>query len=290
MHSSGTAGLGAGTVSNLAQHHPEHIHFTGRNSSKAKDLIDKIHKSNPDVKLTYIPCDLTDFASVKKAANDFLSSSQRLDVLMLNAGIMATDPAKTKDNYEIQFQTNHLSHALLIKTLLPIMTQTASQPNSDVRIINMSSIAYQQAPKMGIDFATLKTDQSSLGSLIPGPKWSRYGQSKLANLLYPAQLAERHPEILSLAVHPGIILTDLFTNVSFATKLPVLISSIGKRTPVEQGPYNQLWAATAPREKILNGEYYEPIGVVGVRTTRQARDKELGRKLWDWTQDALSAV
>ena len=209
---------------------------------------------------------------------------------MLNAGIMATEAAKTKDNYEIQFQTNHLSHALFIKLLLPIMTQTAAQPNSDVRIINMSSIAYQQAPKMGIDFATLKTDQSSLGNIIPGPKWSRYGQSKLANMLYPAQLAERYPEILSVAVHPGIILTDLFTNVSFATKLPVLISSIGKRTPVEQGPYNQLWAATAPRGKIRNGEYYEPIGVIGPRTTKQAMDEELGRKLWDWTQDALSGV
>ena len=168
------------------------------------------------------------------------------------------------------------------------MVATAKQHNTDVRIVNMASIAYQQAPKMGIDFATLRTSQADLGGMIPGAKWSRYGQSKLANLLYPQSLAKKYPEITCVSVHPGYVMTDLFSHVSFMTKLPVLIMAAGKTVSVEEGPYNQLWAATVPVAKLKDGEYYEPIGVVGKRTTKQAKDMKLSDQLWDWTEQALA--
>ncbi|MCJ1418822.1 hypothetical protein MMC32_005173 [Xylographa parallela] len=285
----GTAGLGAGCVETLAQHGPAHIYFTGRSTAKADALIRKVHNKNANANVTFLECDLTSFASVQAVAKRFLATSSRLDVLVCNAGIMAVDAGTSKDGYEIQFQVNHLAHALLIKMLLPLMLQTADRPDADVRIVNLASIAYQQAPKIGIDFSSLKSNQASLGpALIPGRKWSRYGQSKLANLLYVQELAKRYPRILSVAVHPGIVMTDLFANVSFGARLPALISSIGKTTPLEQGPYNQLWAATSPRGGIKNGEYYEPTGIVGKRTTTQAKDVRLAEKLWDWTQEALA--
>ncbi len=59
------------------------------------------------------------------------------------------------------------------------------------------------------------------------------------------------------------------------------------RTPVGEGPYNQLWAATCPRTKLKNGEYYEPVGIVGQRTTTASKDKKLAAQLWDWTEKAL---
>ena len=208
---------------------------------------------------------------------------------MLNAGIMAVEPALSVDGYETQFATNHLGHALLVKLLLPVMQETARQPGADVRIINMTSIAYQQAPKQGIDFATLRTTQDSLGGMIPGGKWARYGQSKLAQLLYSQELAKHYPEITTISVHPGIILTGLFENVGFFTKLPVLLISSGKRTPVEEGHYNQCWAATCEKSKLRNGEYYEPIGKVGKRTTKQAKDVKLAGRLWEWTQKEVES-
>lgn len=283
----GTAGLGAGSISALAKHDPEHIIFSGRNTKSADALIQKVRSESPNAQLTFVECDLTSFASIQTCANKFITHFSRLDIFMCNAGIMAVPEGTTKDGYEIQFGTNHLGHALLIKLLLPTMLETAKLPGADVRIINMTSIAYQQAPSFGIDFATLKSPQASLGKVIPGPKWSRYGQSKLAQLLYSQELAKRHPEITSVSVHPGIIMTGLFDNVSFMTKLPVLIQSIGKKTSVEEGPYNQLWAATCPKGKLVNGEYYEPVGVVGKRTTRAARDEKLAARLWDWTQKEL---
>ena len=162
---------------------------------KADELITRLATTHPDVPVTFIQCDLADLKSVQAAAQRFLGQADRLDVLYANAGVMALPPSQTKDGYETQFGTNHMGHALLIKLLLPLMLRTAEEPQSDVRIINVSSIAYKQAPKEGIAFDTLKTPQADLGSLIPGGKWARYGQSKLANMLYTRELAQRHPKI-----------------------------------------------------------------------------------------------
>ena len=283
----GTAGLGQGAIKSFAQHNPAHIFFTGRNVKAANALTDGVKRTSPGVPITFIECDHTSLASIQDCARSIKAQASRLDILMCNAGVMALPSGTTKDGYELQFGINHLSHALLIKLLLPLLLSTASLPGADVRIINMTSIAYQQAPPQGIEFSTLKSAQETLGRMIPGPKWSRYGQSKLAQMLYSQEIAKHYPQLTSVSVHPGIIKTGLFDNVSLMTKLPALISNVGKTTPVEQGPYNQLWAATVGKGKLVNGEYYEPIGKVGVRTTKMARDKALGSKLWDWTQREL---
>lgn len=202
---------------------------------------------------------------------------------MLNAGIMAVDPGVSADGYEIQFATNHLGHALLVNLVMPLLQHTAKQPDGDVRVVNMTSIAYEQAPRQGIDFDTLKTDQSNLGMMMMH-KWARYGQSKLAQMLYTDELARHYPEITWVSIHPGVILTDLFANVDFMTKLPVLLINLGRTTPVEQGFHNQVWAATCDKKKLRNGAYYEPIGTLGKRSTKQSKDEKLAKRLWDWTQ------
>ena len=286
----GTAGLGAGTISLLAQHDPAHIYFSGRNAKRAQSVIEKVKAVNPDVALTFIECDNADLSSVKKAAEQFLSQADRLDVLYANAGILGLPPGTTKDGYEIQFGTNYLGHALLIKLLLPLMQRTTEQPNSDVRIILSSSIAYKQAPKQGIAFETLKSGQDGLGGLIPGGKWSRYGQSKLANLLYAQALAKRYPNITSVSVHPGYIKTDIFANATFLDVLPVRIMAAGKWTSVEEGPYNQVWAGTTKKEELENGAYYAPIAKKGTLETAAAKDAKLADTLWNWTENELASL
>lgn len=284
----GTAGLGAGSISLLAAHNPTHIYFSGRNTAKGDQVIAKVKEQNPNVPVTFIPCDLANLKSVKSAAETFLAQSERLDVFYANAGIMAFSPQLTTDGYEIQFGTNHVGHALLIKLLLPILQRTAAQPNSDARIILSSSVAYKQAPKEGIAFDTLKTTQNNLGGLVPGGKWSRYGQSKLANLLYAQALAKRYPDITSVAVHPGYVKTDLFSDVSFMTALPVRIMAAGNWTPPEEGPYNQTWAGTTTKEHLKNGAYYVPLAKQGGLETPQSRDTGLADRLWEWTEKELA--
>ncbi|CAK3993257.1 Hypothetical predicted protein [Lecanosticta acicola] len=281
----GTAGLGAGSIAELAKLSPAHIFFSGRNQSKADALIQKIEKASPNVKITFIKADISSLESVQQAAETFLSQTDRLDILMLNAGIMAVAPGVSKDGYEIQFATNHLGHALLVKKLLPTLLETAK--HSDVRVINMTSLAYAQAPKEGVDFDTLQSPQASLGGLIPGPRWSRYGQSKLTQLLYSQQLALHHPSITSVSIHPGIIMTGLFDDLPFLTVLPVLLMSLGKKTPVEQGHWNQCWAATAQKGNLTNGGYYEPTGVLTQPSTKPGNDQKLAERIWEWTEKAL---
>lgn len=289
----GTAGLGSGSILELVKHKPAHIFFSGRNKASADALIARVHSTAPQVDITFIEADISSLASVQKAASALLSATERLDILMLNAGIMAVPPALSADGYEIQFATNHLGHALLVKLLLPLLLSTASSttPPKDVRIINLSSEAYLQAPSAqgGIAFASLKTPQDGLGGLIPGARWSRYGQAKLAQMLYSSQLALHHPQLTSVSVHPGYIWTGLITNQSFADQLLLKVVSIGKKVPVEEGHFNQVWAATVPVATLRNGEYYEPVGKVGHRKSKESRDVDgLGLRLWEWTEKELA--
>jgi len=285
----GTSGLGAKCIEYLAPHNPGHIYFTGRNKSRADEVITKVQASSPNVPITYIECDFKSLASVQAASKELLSKSDRLDVLICNAGIMAMPAELTADGYEVQFQVNHLSHALMIKLLLPLLKRTASQPTADVRIVNLSSVAYDLAPRDGIQFSGLKTPQKYLGFSSPFSAWRRYGQSKLANFLYPAQISAHHPDICAIAVHPGVITegTDLFSNTGFFTRLPALLINYGKGVSVEEGTWNQTWAATCPRERLTAGAYYVPVGEKEAPRTKYAKSEKLAEELWVWTQKEL---
>ncbi|KAK5707239.1 hypothetical protein LTR17_020872 [Elasticomyces elasticus] len=282
----GTAGLGQGSILELAKHQPEHIFFTGRNQKSADSLIASVKRTAPDVNIDFIPCDISSLASVDAAAATVTTKASRLDILMLDAGIMAVDPALSVDGYEIQFATNYLGHTLLVRRLLPLLLSTAER-FGDARVINMTSTGYAQAPPSGVDFATVKTTQENLGTLMGGgSKWARYGQSKVAQMLYSQELAKRYPALTSLSIHPGVIQTGLFDNVSFLTKLPTMFM---KKTPVAEGHYMQCWGATAARSKLQNGEYYEPMGVVGKRSTSASKDTKLAASLWEWTEKEFEA-
>ena len=97
---------------------------------------------------------------------------------------------------------------MLIKQLLPILLKSAEDPKSDVRIILLTSVGWRGHPKGGIQFSTLNTVQDSLLG-----RWVRYGQSKLANIVYAAEIARRYPTITCLSVHPGVVATDLVSNL-----------------------------------------------------------------------------
>ena len=266
----------------LVKHKPSHIYLAARTPSKAEAAIEDIKKTIPDAPVTYLPLDLMSFDSIKKAADEFNSKSTRLDILMNNAGIMATPIAFTKEGYESQFGTNHIGHALFTKLLMPTLLKTAEEPNSDVRIINLSSEGHNFSPSGGIIFETerLKTQNP----------WTRYGQSKLANILFSKGLSKRYPKITTVAVHPGVILTDLYEP---AKGNWVQRAGIGLISPfftkLEQGAWNQLWAATVEKDKLVNGGYYKPVGVLGKGSyvTGYASNEKLADRLWDWTEEEL---
>lgn len=212
---------------------------------------------------------------------------------MLNAGIIAKPPSLSPDGYEIQFATNHLGHALLTKKLLPFLLAAAKTPGADVRVVSNTSEGYEfhRLVNGGISFAELESG-STMDRALLGP-WVRYGQSKLANILFAAELGRRHPQIMSVSVHPGVVKTPMLHGLQGHNKW---FSDLGmwmkgmKAVEPHEGAWNQLWcAAGAGRGELVNGTAYWPVGVDHTENLRPlAMDDELAKRLWDWTEEALS--
>ena len=284
----GTAGLGRETILNLIKHEPARIYFSGRSQASANKLIAEAQETHPSVPVSFIQADLTSMASIKAAATDFLSHETRLDILFANAGIMAHPPGLTKDGYEIQFGTNHMGHAALVKLLLPILQRTA-ETTGDARIIWNTSLGYKAAST--IQFDRLKSPNSYPSPIGVMGEWLRYGQSKLANLLYARAFAQRYPTITSVAVHPGVSYTGLVESLGLFNRMFVYATTARTNISSEECAFNQQWAATAVKAKgeraVESGVYYEPVGVEG-ELTKAGADDNLATKLWDWTQKELA--
>ncbi|KAH7006855.1 retinol dehydrogenase [Ilyonectria destructans] len=282
----GNNGLGKESILQLAKHDPANIFMGARSETRAREAIGDIKKIVPNAKIQFLPLDLSSFDSVRDAANQVLASSERLDILMNNAGIMATPADVTKEGYEIQFGTNHMGHALLTKLLLPLLERTAARSDGDVRIINLSSSsADNQAPKEGLVLSDVKSPMLSMGT------WARYGQSKIANVYFTQQLAKRYPKIRSVAIHPGIVNTNLTSGPKQSFKIMIPILFVVSRlffTRVKDGVLNQLWAATAKSKDVKQGGFYYPVGVEFKGKPILANEK-LSDALWDFTEKEIKA-
>ena len=191
----------------------------------------------PNANITFLHLDLASLESVKTAADTFSGKSDRLDILINNAGVMALPASTTKEGYEIQFGTNHIGHFLLTKLLLPTLQRTA-EGQGDVRIVNLSSEGHRLPPRGGLALKDAHSDMASYNT------WVRYGQSKLANILFTRELTRRYPAIKTAALHPGGIDTGLA--LGFRKEHPWLAAVLGPiaalfLTTVQQGALTQLF-------------------------------------------------
>lgn len=278
----GNAGLGKQCVLEYAQRNPSELWLVARTLDKAKAAAEDVQKQlTAPANIKTLAMDLASFDSIKAAAAAFVESANRLDILMLNAGIMAQPPGLTKDGYELQFGTNYLGHTLLTNLLLPVLKKTANDLDADTRIITLSSHGHTLAPTpSGIEFESLKTDASALSA------YARYGQSKLAAILWARQMAKEYPQFTVASIHPGVVNTNLMNNATATPMiLRVLTSVFGwfLKSPA-QGAMNQLWASVG--KGVKSGLYYEPVGVEGGETALALSDT-LAKQLWDWTQQEL---
>lgn len=283
----GTAGLGTQTILALIPHGPKRVYFSGRNETAATALIERINTAFPEseTKLTFVKCDLASLASVKAAAEEVQRDCEALDVVFCNAGIMAVPPGLTKDGVELQFGTNHLGHALLVRKLMGLLSKS-----SDARVVVNTSEGAFLHPKGGIEFEKLHTDMAGWGVDFMAA-WTRYGQSKLANVLFAKELQKRYPGVTSVAVHPGVIDTGLVTSLGWANRMLVYATNHGKMISEDEGVKSQLWCGVGGgKEEVRglgkDGGFWAPVGSK-VKGDASMQDLELGGRLWDWTEDAI---
>ncbi|KAJ4227910.1 hypothetical protein NW759_004000 [Fusarium solani] len=278
----GNTGLGKQAVIEFARHKPLQIWLAARNLHKAEAAVAEIKQQVPDATIKLLELDLASFDSTHQAARSFLEQSERLDILMLNAGIMAVPPALTQDGYEIQFGTNHMGHAYLTRLLLPVLEKTSlAEVEERPRVVCLASHGHVYLRKGGFDFSTLRTTGESTGPL------QCYYQSKLANMLWVRQLAKRYTQLTVSAVDPGLVQTELAVRATGISWILRAIIKMMLLTPVEKGVKNQLWASVS--KDVESGEYYEPIGRGGL-ATGDGRDDGLAEKLWTWTENELDKV
>ncbi|KAK5124958.1 hypothetical protein LTR85_001148 [Meristemomyces frigidus] len=279
----GNAGLGAETVRKLAAADPKCIYVCARTPSKAEALITEIQREHPSANIKPIKLDLSSFESVKSGAAEILRSTDRTDLLFLNAGVSGTAPALTEEGYEWQFGVNHLAHALFAQLLMPLLLKTASKPEGDVRIATVASTAAKLfAPKTGFLADDVKTDMSSYGAM------TRYGQSKLANILFAKKLAQLYPSVTSVSVHPGLVKTENYSKGDGVGLFKYVWSAMLTLTGLaaEEGAKAQLWAATA--KGVKSGKFYVPVGKVE-DSIKLVGDQKLVDEVWDWTNKELLA-
>ena len=268
-------------MENLAALNPAILVFTGRNQARADEILADVGRRHPGVQTKFIQMDLASLRDTQRAVQLLEPRLDgRLDILICNAGIMCAPPGLSPEGYEIQWATNYLGHALLIQRLLPLLTSTASS-YGDARVVNITSEGLMLAPSdKGIVFDDLKTKQE-YGF---GARWKRYGQSKLAQVLYTSQLAQRNPTLSTIAIHPGVVGTDLIKTLGFADRL--LVYATSKVMSPEDGCKNSMWGATAARQSVENGAYYSPVAEPG-KQAKWTKDGDLAERLWKWTEEAL---
>lgn len=185
---------------------------------------------------------------------------------------------------------NHMGHALLCQLLMPKLLQTQKLPDADVRIVVTSSRGgHSFIPKTGLvpDLDTMKTLEASGMNSI-----TRYGHSKLANILFARKLAQVYPGITTTSFHPGTVKSEIWEKAEGMKWIMWALAPVVWLTGVDcdKGAEPGLWLGTAEKSLIENGRYYAQ-GTFGKPKddSKYAVDQKLTDDLWQWTNKELEA-
>jgi NAD(P)-dependent dehydrogenase (short-subunit alcohol dehydrogenase family) len=269
----GTSGIGKKAALELARA-GAHVTITARIAAKGAATVDEIASDRVEYKLL----DLADLSSVKNFAKEYKSE---IDVLILNAGVMATPFSLTKDKFEMQFGTNHLGHFALTGLL---------QKQIKHRVVSISSQAHRMSRIGNYTIDDLRNKAKGIGEYNP---WSAYAFSKLANLLFTHELERRQMRnnwnIEAVAAHPGYADTNLIAGATVQDRAGALANSLFAQS-AERGALPTLCAATYPG--LYGASYIGPDGFMEMRgfpkLTRAAAiayDQRLANDLWTISEE-----
>jgi NAD(P)-dependent dehydrogenase (short-subunit alcohol dehydrogenase family) len=287
-----SAGLGVETARALVAHGAEVV-GAARDLAKGEAATAPVRADAANGGgLELVQLDLTLLGSVRACADALVANGKPFDLVICNAGVMATPFGKTADGFETQFGTNHLGHFVLVNRIVSLM-----KPGS--RLVNLSSAGHQ--------IADVDLDDPNF-ERAPYNAWTAYGRSKTANILFAVEFDRRHKDrgVRATALHPGAIQTELgrYLDEEARRELTEIMTQVG-RLPggkpivyksVRQGAATSAWAAAVAKADAVGGRYCEDCHVAdvvdapgftfsGVRP--YALDSERAKALWAKSEEMV---
>src|SRR5918994_2436742 len=264
----GTSGIGKATATALAAMGAEVV-VTGRNRERGETALAEIRRASDSEKVSLVLANLAVQAEVRRLAGTFIERHDRLDVLVNNAGLIQSRRTQTPDGIELTLAVNHLAPFLLTNLLLDLLK--ASAPS---RIVTVSSEARRGAQ---IDFDDLQSERRYRAFKV-------YGMTKLANILFTYELAERleGTGVVANSLHPGGVNTNFGNNNrSFGTLIFRAFKPF-MRTP-EQGADTVVYLAVSPEAGKMTGRYLTDRKVVS--SFEDPHDEVMQKRLWEVSEE-----
>jgi dehydrogenase/reductase SDR family protein 13 len=263
------SGIGRALVEALASRGGRVV-LAARSRERTAPVLESIRQRDPHADVSFLEIDVSDFGSVRRAADRFLGEYATLDVLVNNAGVAGTS-GLSKDGFDLTYATNHLGPFLLTNLLLPRLRTSAS-----ARIVNVSSVAQMNVKR--IDWSGLERRSSPKRS-----GFRDYSMTKLMNVLHARELARRleGTSVIACAVHPGVVASQIWRAVprpvAWLIKLFMLSNEQGAETP--------LFCATSEQPAIVSGGYYNRCREVSANPL--ADDPANAQELWRRSEAAV---
>ena len=291
-----SAGLGVETARSLAAH-GAHVVGAARDLTKAEAATAQVRKDAAahGGGFELVALDLASLKSVRACADELLAKGKNFDVVIANAGVMATPFGHTTDGFETQFGTNHLGHFVLVNRIASLM-------GAGSRLINLSSSGHR--------FANVDLEDPNF-ERTPYEPFVAYGRSKTANILFAVAFDQRHRArgIRAAAVHPGGIQTELARHMD-PSHMEAMIKQINEQAAAEgkgafqfktipQGAATSVWAGVVAPADEIGGRYCEnchasdvvpdnvTLGLLNEGVRAYALDRKNAEALWKKSEEMV---
>lgn len=274
-----TDGIGLHTTLKLAEKGTANLYLVGRNPDKTNALVERVRKEYPYIQVESFLADLSLPSQVATLAEEVKQRIPRLDVLLNNAGAFFAKKTTTGEGHEATFALNHLNYFLLTLKLLDVLKESP-----EPRIVNTASQAHVG---VDLDFENLQGEKNYSG-------WKAYQMSKLENILFTYELADRlknnsdyseYSHITVNALHPGFVATKFGDNNSgfFKTTLGVLKSLFAINQ--DKGSETSFYLCTSEDVKGVSGKYFDKCREKN--STPQSKNSQTQKRLWEVSEDIL---
>jgi NAD(P)-dependent dehydrogenase (short-subunit alcohol dehydrogenase family) len=275
----GNAGIGKEAAVGLARQGAT-VLITARDTGRGAAALDEIRERSgrTDDSIDVMALDLASFASIRSFADALLDRTDRIDVLLNNAGLVLRERRETTEGFETTFGVNHLGHFLLTDLLLDRLRATPG-----ARVVNVSSHAHKQA-RHGLDFDDLQSTRRYRGFAV-------YSKSKLANILFTRELARRldGTGVTANALHPGFVAssfgrdgdTGRLGDLAMVFTRPFAINAA-------QGALTSVHLASSPDVDSISGEYWYKCALS--TPSRAAQDDDAARRLWTVSEQLVAGA